>query len=161
MNAPATSHELSVTRLIHASPETVYRTWTQRIEEWWVPRPWTARLIEQDLRTGGRSAIEVQGPEGERFPHDGIFLEVVPNERIVITNAFTDGWQPKGHMDSDCDFPVVNIVTFAPEGDGTRYTARVLHWTGEAVKAHEAMGFHQGWTQVTAQLAELAEGETR
>ncbi len=44
-----------------------------------------------------------------------------------------------------------------PEGEGTRYTARVRHWNEETLKQHEAMGFHEGWSIVAGQLAELAE----
>lgn len=64
-------------------------------------------------------------------------------------------------MTSECDFAMVGIVTFEPEGPGTRYTARVRHWDSEAQKQHEAMGFEQGWTLVADQLAALAEAEAR
>jgi uncharacterized protein YndB with AHSA1/START domain len=149
--APA-AHELSVTRLIQAPPETVYRIWTERTGEWFVPRPWTMPVVEMDFRPGGRSYIEMESPEGERFPNDGVFLEVVPNERIVSTDAFTPGWVPQGPF-------MVAIFTFEPEGGGTNYTARVRHWTAEALKQHQDMGFEQGWSQCAAQLAELAEAE--
>jgi uncharacterized protein YndB with AHSA1/START domain len=153
--------ELSVTRFIDAPPETVYRVYTERLAEWWAPAPWRTKIVEMDLRTGGRFAFEMTGPEGESHPSDSVYLEVVPNQRIVNTNAFTAGWRPKGRMDSDCDFPCVSIITFEPEGNGTRYTARVRHWTEAAVKAHEAMGFEPGWNMVAAQLAALAEAETQ
>ena len=52
---------------------------------------------------------------------------------------------------------MVAIWTFEPEGTGTRYTARVRHWSEEATKRHEAMGFSEGWGIVTDQLAEIAE----
>jgi uncharacterized protein YndB with AHSA1/START domain len=155
------SHELSVTRFIDAPPETVYRVYAERLEEWWAPAPWRTRVVEMDLRTGGRFAFEMTGPEGESHPSDSVYLEVVPGERIVNTNAFAAGWQPKGRMDSDCDFPCVSIITFEAEGAGTRYTARVRHWTPEAAKAHEAMGFEPGWNMVAAQLASLAEEAAR
>jgi uncharacterized protein YndB with AHSA1/START domain len=54
---------------------------------------------------------------------------------------------------------MVAIVDFEPEGSGTRYTARVRHWNQEAQKAHEAMGFEEGWGICAAQLAEIAEAE--
>lgn len=153
----ASALELSVTRYIDAPPQTVYRVYTERLEEWWAPAPWKTRVVEMDLRPGGRFAFDMSGPEGESHPSDNVFLEVVPGERIVSTNAFTAGWQPKGRMDSDCDFPCVSIISFEPEGAGTRYTARVRHWTAEATKRHEDMGFHVGWGIVTDQLAALAE----
>ena len=156
-----TNHELSINRFIDAPPATVYRVWTERTEEWFAPKPWVTRVIEHDLRPGGRSAIEMTGPNGESHPGDGVFLEVVPNERIVFTNLFTAGWEPTMAMSSECDFPMVAIVTFEPEGNGTRYTARVRHWDADAKDKHAAMGFEEGWGTVAAQLAEIAEQETR
>ena len=151
--------ELSVTRFIEAPPETVYRVYSERTEEWWAPKPWKTRIVAMEMRAGGRFDFEMEGPEGERHPGEGVILEAVPGERIVATNAFAAGWEPRTTMDSDCDFPSVTIVTFEPEGSGTRYTAKVRHWSEAAVKAHEAMGFEQGWSMVAAQLAELAEAE--
>jgi uncharacterized protein YndB with AHSA1/START domain len=153
--------ELSVTRFIDAPPETVYRVYTELTAEWWAPKPWATSIVAFDARTGGRFAFEMQGPEGERHPGESVVLEAVPGEKIVMTNAFAAGWEPRTTMDSDCDFPCVTIVTFEREGVGTRYTARVRHWTEAAVKAHEAMGFEPGWNAVAAQLAALAEEEAR
>ncbi|MDQ4135947.1 MAG: SRPBCC family protein [Pseudomonadota bacterium] len=143
-------HELSITRLIHASPEAVYRVWTERLGEWWAPKPYTTPVVELDLRPGGRGLMEMRAPDGTRMPHEGVFLEVVPNRKIVSTNAFTAGWIPQEPF-------MVAIWTFEPEGTGTRYTARVRHWSAEATKRHEDMGFHVGWGIVTDQLAALAE----
>lgn len=150
--AVANGRELSVTRYIEAAPETVYRVWTERTKEWFCPRPWTTPVVDWDLRAGGRANVTMRSPDGEDMPMQGVFLEVVPNRRIVSTDAFTDGWAPAGPF-------MVSITTFKPEGSGTRYTARVRHWTDEALKTHEAMGFQDGWSTVAAQLAELAEAE--
>ena len=150
---------LSVTRMIDAPPEAVYRAYTERTAEWWVPRPWTTPAVDWDLRTGGRMYTEMRSPEGQTDGGEGVFLEVVPGERIVWTNAFRSGWLPQVQTNDGCDFAMVAIITFEPEGSGTRYTARVRHWTEAAVKAHEAMGFEQGWSMVAAQLADLAEAE--
>jgi uncharacterized protein YndB with AHSA1/START domain len=49
--------ELSVTRLIDAPVDTVWKIATERLEEWWCPKPWTAEIVEQDWRAGGRSAV--------------------------------------------------------------------------------------------------------
>ncbi|GGE32887.1 activator of HSP90 ATPase [Agaricicola taiwanensis] len=143
-------HELTVTRLINASPETVYRVWTTRTQEWFAPKPYTTPRLEFDLRPGGRSWMEMQAPDGTLHPHEGVFLEVVPNRKIVTTDAFAPGWVPQGPF-------MVSIFTFEPEGSGTRYTAVVRHWREEDKKTHEEMGFEAGWGQVCDQLAELAE----
>ena len=52
-------------------------------------------MIEQDLRPGGRSALILHGPTGEKKKMEGAILAVVPNERIVFTDAFTEGWFPQ------------------------------------------------------------------
>jgi uncharacterized protein YndB with AHSA1/START domain len=152
------SHELSITRLIDASPNTVYRVWTERLGEWWAPRPYTTPVVELDLRPGGRGRMDMQAPDGTMMPHEGVFLEIVPNRKIVFTNAFKAGWIPQDPARDPC-LPalIVTIVTFEPEGSRTRYTARVRHWDEEALKRHEAIGFHEGWSIVAGQLAELAE----
>lgn len=153
--------ELSVTRFIAAPPETVYKVWTERTEQWFAPKPFVTRVIAQELRPGGRSVVEMEGPEGEKYPHEGVFLEVVPGRRIVSTNLFTADWQPKTLMTTECDFATVAIFSFEPEGNGTRYTGCVRHFDAEAVKKHAAMGFEQGWGIVADQLAEIAEADAR
>lgn len=147
-------YELSVERYIDAPPATVFRVWTERLEEWWAPKPWKTQVIEQDLRAGGRSAMIMSGPDGATSPMEGVILEVVPNERIVFTNAFRTGWIPQTPF-------MVGVFTFTPSGRGTLYRASSRHWDEAAHKQHAAMGFSEGWGIVAAQLAELAEAEAR
>ena len=89
------------------------------------------------------------GPDGTEMPNRGVYLDVVKNERLVFTDAYTTAWEP-----SQKPFMTV-ILTFEDEGGKTRYTARVRHWTVADREAHEKMGFHQGWGIATDQLATL------
>jgi uncharacterized protein YndB with AHSA1/START domain len=145
-------HELSVTRLIDAPVALVWKTATERLAEWWCPKPWTTEIVEQDWRAGGRSAVIMRGPDGEAHPMEGVFLEVTPNRRFVFTDAFRAGWIPQTAF-------MVGFFEFADEGGMTRYTAGARHWSEEALKQHEAMGFTDGWTKVAEQLAALVEAE--
>lgn len=145
--------ELSITRHIAAPPEKVFRTYFDRQEEWFAPKPWSARIIASERRAGGRSSLVMTSPDGEETPPmEGVYLEIVENERIVFTDAFTAGWAPNGPF-------MVAIVTFEAEGDGTRYTASARHWTQEALKQHEEMGFVTGWGVCADQLAALCESD--
>ena len=155
MNAPAASasHELVLTRIIDAPREKLYRCWTDPtlLKQWFVPKPWTIAKAEVDVRPGGSSLIVMRSPEGQEMPNPGVFLEVVENERLVLTDAYTSAWvaSAKPFMTA--------IVTFEDMGGGkTRYTARALHWTAEDRAAHEKMGFHEGWGICADQLAALA-----
>jgi uncharacterized protein YndB with AHSA1/START domain len=149
MPADNQMRELSVEKLIDAPIAAVWTAWTDHLEEWWCPKPWTTELIEQDLRPGGRSAMIMRGPVGEENIVEGVILEVVPKRRVVFTDAFTAGWNPAGPF-------IVGTFEFSPEGGKTRYRASARHWTDEALDRHKAMGFEQGWGAVAEQLEEVA-----
>lgn len=147
------SHELVLERVFNAPREKLYRCWTEPelLKQWFCPSPWTVSRAELDVRPGGSSLVVMRSPEGKEFANPGVFLEVVPNERIVTTDAYTSAWLP-----SEKPF-MTAIVTFEEMGGGrTRYIARARHWSAEDMAAHEAMGFHEGWGKAADQLAELA-----
>lgn len=145
-------YELTLTRLIDAPRENLFRCWTdpELIPIWFCPPPWGVSKAEVDLRPGGSSLIVMRGPNGEEVPNPGVYLEVIPNERLVFTDAYTSDWEPSGKAF------MTGILTFEEEGGKTRYTARVRHWTEEDMKQHEAMGFEHGWGIATDQLEALA-----
>lgn len=143
--------ELVLTRVFAAPPDKVFRAWTEPdlIKQWFAPLPWTTTRAETDVRPGGASLIVMRSPEGEDFPNHGVYLEVVKNERLVFTDAYTRAWEP-----SEQPFMTI-VLTFENIGGKTRYTARALHWTVADRQRHEQMGFHQGWAQCADQLADL------
>lgn len=143
--------ELVLTRIFDAPREKLFRAWTdpELLKQWFAPLPYTTPRAELDVRPGGANLIVMRGPDGNEFPNRGVYLEVVENERLVFTDAYTAAWEP-----SDKPFMTV-IVTFEDEGGKTRYTARVRHWTVADREAHEKMGFHEGWGQCADQLAAL------
>jgi uncharacterized protein YndB with AHSA1/START domain len=145
-------HELVLTRLVKAPRHSLFRAWTEPelLKQWFAPHPCTVPVAETDVRPGGTSLIVMRVPDGKEMPCHGVYLEVVKDERLVFTDAYTKAWYPSAKP-----FMTV-IITFEDEADGTRYTARVRHWTAEDKATHEKMGFHQGWALCTDQLAGLA-----
>ena len=151
--APSSDRELVLTRLINAPREKLYRAWTEPalLKQWFAPLPYTTPIVQTDVRVGGASLVVMRGPDGSDLPCPGVYLEVVPNERLVFTDAYVRAWEP-----SEKPFMTV-ILTFENENGQTRYTARVRHWTVADRETHEKMGFHQGWGQCADQLAALVE----
>jgi uncharacterized protein YndB with AHSA1/START domain len=149
---PIEQRELVLTRFFNVPRAKVYRAWSEpeQLKKWFAPKPWTISRAELDLRPGGASVIVMRSPEGQEFPNPGVFLEVVKNEKIVMTDAFVNGWQP-----SEKAFMVATI-TFEDHNGGTKYTARAQHWSAADREAHEKMGFHEGWGQCADQLGEVA-----
>jgi uncharacterized protein YndB with AHSA1/START domain len=80
---------IELQRRFRASPERVFRAWTQPValREWWCPAGWVAGEIEIDLRVGGayRIAMARVGSTGVGVSVGGRFLDVRPPERLVYT----------------------------------------------------------------------------
>ena len=151
MTNETSDRELVLTRLIDAPREKLYRAWTDAtlLKQWFAPLPYTTPVAELDVRPGGSAFIVMRGPDGKDLPNHGVYLEVVPNQRLVSTDAYTKAWEP-----SEKPFMTL-ILTFEAEGGKTRYTARARHWTVADRETHEKMGFHQGWGICTDQLTAL------
>ena len=145
--------DLVLTRLIDAPREQLYRAWTEPelLKRWFAPLPYTTPVAELDVRPGGSNFIVMRGPDGQDLPHRGVYLEVVPNDRLVVTDAYVSAWEPSAKP-----FMTV-ILTFEEEEGKTRYAAVARHWTVEDRETHEKMGFHEGWGTCADQLAALVE----
>jgi uncharacterized protein YndB with AHSA1/START domain len=143
--------DLVLTRIIDVPRDKVFKAWTDPalLKQWFAPMPWTTPSVETDVRVGGSTLIVMRGPDGNEFQYRGVYLEVVENERLVFTDAFTKAWQP-----SEKPFMTI-VLTFEDQGGQTKYTARVQHWTVADREAHEKMGFHEGWPICAEQLATL------
>ena len=142
--------ELSVTCHIAAPPEQVWEVMAGRQEEWWCPAPWRAEIDLQERRAGGRCDMTFYGPNGEIMPQNGIYLAFEEGRRFVTTDAFTGDFEPSGPF-------MVGSWEIEPDGSGTRYTARARHWTEEAMRQHQEIGFSQGWGACADQLKALCE----
>jgi uncharacterized protein YndB with AHSA1/START domain len=152
-NKPDAQRELKLELTLNAPRDQIWRCWTEPelLKQWFCPRPWKTVIAEIDLRPGGANRFLMQGPDGEESDNHGVYLEVVPKRRLVFTDAYTGAWRP-----SDKPF-FTGIVEMEDAGKGkTRYTATARHWTEEACRQHEEMGFHEGWKQAALQLEELA-----
>ncbi|PSH62492.1 SRPBCC family protein [Phyllobacterium sophorae] len=148
---PNPDRDLVLTRIIDAPREKVFKAWTDAdlLKQWFAPLPYTTPHAELDVRVGGSNLIVMRGPDGNEFPNRGVYLEIVENERIVVTDAYTKAW-----VLSEKPFMTL-ILTFEDHGGRTRYTALARHWTVADREAHEKMGFHEGWGICADQLEAL------
>ena len=146
--------DLSFTRTLSVPRALVWECWTspQHIPHFFVPRPHRVLACDIDLRVGGRfnTTFDVDGQE---MANEGVYLEVVPNEKLVFTDAYSEGWKPK----PDPFMTAILLLDDAP-GGGTTYTAIARHRTPDTRQAHEQMGFYDGWGTVVAQLEDYAKG---
>jgi uncharacterized protein YndB with AHSA1/START domain len=142
--------DLVLERVVDVPRELVWKAWTtpEHLMPWFCPRPWTTIDCEIDLRPGGIFRSVMRSPEGQEFPNIGCYLEVVPNERLIWTDALLPGYRPAAE-------PFMTaVLTLEPRGKGTRYVATAIHRDEAGRKKHEEMGFHEGWGTVVDQLVE-------
>lgn len=153
LNRPEPKHVLTLDRVLDAPVANVWRCWTEPelLEQWFCPKPWRATDVVMDLRPGGEMTSVFRGPDGESFPTVGVFLEIVPMQRIVTTDAFRAGWVP-----TDQAYMVTETLLSDAGAGRTHFVWRALHWNEETKKEHEARGFHEGWAAAAAQLEALA-----
>jgi uncharacterized protein YndB with AHSA1/START domain len=151
----ANGNELSITLHVKAPRAVVWRCWTEAalLKQWYCPKPWRVTQAEIDLRPGRRMNTVFEGPNGERHDNNGVFLEISPLERLIFTDAFSEGFIPKDGAPFMTGF--VHLAD-APDG-GTAIHWGARHWTAEDKAKHEAMGFHEGWKAAAVQLDELAQ----
>src|SRR5687767_7564343 len=84
--------EVVITRVFDAPRELVFKAWTEpeHFMRWWGPRGFTAPVCNIDARPGGVFHCCMRSPEGQDFWSKGTYREVVPPERIVVTDSFAD-----------------------------------------------------------------------
>jgi len=151
MSPTPAAHALSISRIIDAPRQKIFRAWTEPalLVQWWGPHGMTTPECEMDLWVGGQFRTLMRAPDGNEYPTMGVFLEIFAPQRLVFTDAFLPGWIPSGKA-----FMTAEVLLEELEGK-TRYTARALHWSEEDRQAHEAMGFHDGWGQSLDRLETL------
>ena len=147
--------DVEFTRFVPVPRQLMWRAWTepQHLMKWFCPVPWKVTECEIDLRPGGRFYTLMQGPEGQSFPNEGCYLEVLPNERLTWTDALLKDFRPR-----DTSF-MTGIVEFHDAEGGTRYRARALHKNTQDRDKHIAMGFEQGWGTALDQMVAMIRSE--
>jgi uncharacterized protein YndB with AHSA1/START domain len=113
---------------------------------WFVLKPHKVTVCTLDLRRGGacNTTFDI---DGHIMENNGVYLEVIPNERLVFTDTYSAGWKPSPERF------MTAILTFEDIGGGmSRYTAVARHRSCEIATQHEAMGFSSGWGTVATQL---------
>lgn len=151
--------DLEISRFVKAPRKKVWQAWAdpEILKQWWCPKPWVTEVRAFDLRPGGAFHTFMTGPlpDGTTGESDnpGVFLEIVPERKLVSTSMLLEGWRPATPW-----IGITSIFTMEDEGDGTRYVARCLHRDAEETKRHEDMGFYDGWGTMITQMEEVARG---
>jgi uncharacterized protein YndB with AHSA1/START domain len=129
--------EIVLTKLLNHPRDKVFAAWMdpQALAQWYGPAGLTIESHEADIREGGTWRFDMVGTfEGkqQRFGNLMRFVEIVPNQRIVIDYGTPEPNDPDRFR---------MTVTFDQQGDGkTVLTLRQLHPNPERRQAVISFG---------------------
>jgi uncharacterized protein YndB with AHSA1/START domain len=111
--------QILITREFDAPKHLVYKAYTtpELVKRWWSGKRGEVTLAEIDLRVGGKWRYVMVAEGGFEVGFHGEYREIVPNERIVSTEAY------EGVPNPD-DNATLNTLTLT-ESDG-RTTLEIL-----------------------------------
>ncbi len=124
------SKPIVIKRTFNAPVETVWRSFSEpdHVKNWWGPKGYTTPSAEIDFREGGKYIFCMRGPDGKDIYSTGVYREIVPMEKIVCTDSFSDseGNVVPASVYGMADYPDMLLVTFTFEeaDDKTNFTLR-------------------------------------
>jgi len=111
MTHSPTDRSFTLTRILAASRQAVFTAWTGPEHLGWFHNPdmpTPAEPIEVDLRVGGTWKQQMTVNEELSYPTGGIYLEIVPDERLVFRWGAVGGW-PELDGENELTAPVVTV----------------------------------------------------
>lgn len=165
------SRAFTITREFAAPRALVWQIWSERdhLMRWFGPKGFTTQVARMDLRPGGMFHYRMTTPDGKELWGRFVYREIVPPEKLVWVNSFSD---PDGgvtrHPFSSDPWPLhlLTVVTFTESAGRT--TVQVTWLPLDASDAerktfdagHDSMRMGWGGTleQLEAYLAEANRG---
>jgi uncharacterized protein YndB with AHSA1/START domain len=129
------------------------------MKQWWGPKGFTVLVSKMDLRPGGTYLYGMRTPDGQDMWGRMVYREIVPPEKIVFINSFSDehGGLTRHPMSPTWPIELLSTFTFEEQPGGkTKFTVR---WTPHNPTAEEQATFdkghdsmNMGWSGTLGQL---------
>jgi len=155
------SAKFVASRTFSSPREAVFRAFTEpdQMKQWWPPKGFTMLVSNMDLRPGGSYHYAMRAPDGTEMWGKFVFREVVPPERLVLVNSFSDpyGGLTRHPMSATWPLQMLSVFRFDAQDGGTVFS---VEWSpldptvderATFDASHEGMA--QGWSGTLDQLA--------
>jgi len=154
-----------ISREFDAPRDLVFKAWTEpeRLAQWWGPKGFTMVSNKVDLRPGGLFLYGMRGPDGLEMWGKFVYREIVPPERMVFVNSFSDedGGVTRHPLAPTWPLEMLNTLTLTERDGKTTVTLRVAahaatdeeRATFEAGRKSMEGGFGGTFAQLEAYLA--------
>ena len=146
-----TNEQILITREFDAPKHLVYEAFTtpELVRRWWHANRGEMTVAEIDLQVGGKWRYVMVAEGAFEVGFHGEYLEVVPNERIVSTEAY------EGAPDPDAN-ATTNTATFTESDGRTTLTILVEAPSKEIRDAIVASGMEDGLQDALDLLEKVA-----
>jgi uncharacterized protein YndB with AHSA1/START domain len=134
------------------------------MKKWWGPKGFTVIQSKMDLRPGGSYLYGMKAPDGSAMWGKFVYREVVPPERMVFINSFSDEAGGITRHPMAPTWPLEMLSTFTFEEAPGGKTKLTIRWSPHNATDEERKTFdaghdsmRQGWggtlEKLTAYLA--------
>ena len=146
--ANAADLSLVLERVFDAPRHLVFEAWTKQehLVNWCSPEGFTIPESKGEFREGGEWESLLIAPDGEKFPVSGVYIEIVPDELLVMSHGWIEDDGTRPHE-------TVLKVRFADEGKKTKITLEQSLF--KSVESRD--GHVGGWSSALNRLAQLLE----
>src|SRR3954469_25516758 len=160
VKAPAPKPFL-ISRTFRAPRELLWKAWSERarLMEWFGPEDFKMPAAKMDFRPGGSFHYCLEAPNGHEMWGKFTYREIVPPEKIVLVNSFSDEAGGITRHPMSATWPLEMLSTFTLTEENGRTTAKIewapLNPTEEEHKTFDGAhdGMKQGWSGTFDQLA--------
>jgi uncharacterized protein YndB with AHSA1/START domain len=155
------SADFVISRVLDAPRDLVWKCFTdpEHMGKWFGPKGFTNFSSKMDFRAGGRYHYGLKSPDGMIVWGRQVYREIVPLEKIVYIQSFSDeqGGLSRHPMAPTWPIEMLGVFTFEEQPGGkTRFT---LRWSAHNATAEEQKAFdeghgsmNQGWSGTLDQL---------
>ena len=143
--------QILIVREFDAPKHLVYEAWTtpELVRQWWCGERGEMTVADIDLRVGGKWRYAMVANAGFEVAFHGEYREIVPNERLVSTEAYEGIPDPDGNAS-------LNTLTLTEVDGRTTLAVLVEHKSQEGRDAHINSGMEGGMQESMDRLEQVA-----
>ncbi|HZZ29979.1 MAG TPA: SRPBCC domain-containing protein [Pirellulales bacterium] len=159
---PSANKEFTISRTFDAPRDMVWKAWTERehLMKWFGPKGCMISTANLDFRPGGVFHYAMKTPDGKEMWGKFVYREIVPPEKIVLINSFSDaqGGITRHPMSPTWPREMLSTSLFTEQQGKTTITLTWIPFNATAEEwatfnaAHG--GMQQGWNGTFEQLEE-------
>ncbi|MDR6970577.1 metalloregulator ArsR/SmtB family transcription factor [Leifsonia shinshuensis] len=150
VRAAGTAVDILFERTLLASPEAVWRAWTDPAQaaRWWAPRHFDVVRCSVAAEVGAAVELVLREGDGTEYTSAGVVRFVEPGRRIVFDLSPLDATGRPF-------FEVVVDATLEPSDESVALRVRIAAEGADAAAAPMLAGLEPGWSQQLDRLGEL------